>query len=96
MYNDIIIIFICTFAIYGIYAFLREVCMLFMRKKRVVAAIRVGNDISLREEKIANAERLIDFHYFLERKPVLLCDIEGAKENSNYGYDVYIKYTEDS
>ena len=70
--------------------------MLFLRKKRVVAAIRVENDISLREERITDAERLIEFHYFLERKPVLLCDIEGAKEYNNYGYDVYIKYTEDS
>ena len=95
MYNDIIIIAVCTFAIYGIYVLLREVCMLFLGERRIVAAIRVENDCYLDSERISEVKELIDSTFFLERTPILLCDRDAAHNFKNYGYDVYVKYTED-
>ena len=95
MYNDIIIIAVCIFAIYGIYVLLREVCMLFLGERQIVAAIRVENDCYLYPERISEVNELIDSTFFLERTPILLCDRDVAHNFKNYGYDVYVKYTED-
>ncbi len=97
MYNDIILIFLCVFAVYGAYAAVREIGMLFCRKKRVAAAIRIKTDASEddRNEMIMTAENYISSHSFLERAPIIISDKETAKYLKRYGYEIYVKYTEE-
>ncbi len=96
MYNDIIMIIISVLAVYGAYALIREVAMLFSRKHRIVAAIRIKDGMLEDNDAIVVAEQYIASHSFLERTPVLICEREVPKDIENYGYDVYIKFTEET
>ncbi|MBQ8837109.1 MAG: hypothetical protein IJ002_06350 [Clostridia bacterium] len=95
MYNDIVIIILCVFAVYGAYALLREISMLFSRKNRVAAAVRVKSNEQLQNDAIVTAEQYIATHTFLERAPVLLCDGCVPNDLKKYGYEIYIKQTEE-
>ncbi len=95
VYNDIIIIILCVFAVYGAYALLREIAMLFSKRNRVAAAIRVKNDERCQNDSVVTAEQYIATHCFLEREPVFICD-GGVPENlKKYGYEIYVKQTEE-
>ena len=97
MYNDIILIFLCVFAVYGVYSLVREFWMLICRKNKIAAAIRI--DSQMRENDINDAilfaENYISSYSFLERMPIIICDGENAKYLKRYGYDIYIRQTEE-
>ena len=94
MYNDIAVIFLCVLAVYGAYALFREISMVFSRKNRIVAAVRVKSSTQLQSDDIVIAEKYVASHSFLDKKPVLLFDGEVPEELKKYGYDIYIKYKE--
>lgn len=95
MYNDGSMILLCIFAVYGVYAMLREVFMLLIRKKRAVIAIRISADMERDAciEAIRFAEQLAEGNRRVERVPVLLCDALEPKKMQGYGYEVYVKRT---
>ena len=93
MYNDIIMIVLCVFAVYGAYALFKEIFMLFYRDHSVVVAVRVDN--SLYEDNIVLAEKCIADNCLLEKYPVLLCVDTVPEDLSKYGYEIYVKYTEE-
>lgn len=95
MYNDIVMIILCVFAVYGAYALLREISMLFSRKNRVAAAVRIKRNERLQNDAVIIAEQYIATHAFLERAPVFLCDGDVPRDLQKYGYDIYIKQTEE-
>lgn len=95
VYNDIVIIVLCVFAVYGAYALFREISMLFSRKNRVAAAVRIKDDEQLQNDAVVIAEQYIATHTFLERAPVLLCDKYVPSDLQKYGYEIYIKQTEE-
>ena len=97
MYNDIIMIFLCVFAVYGVYALLREIGAVVCRKNRIVAAIKVCSEMCEDDinDAVIFAENYISSYSFLERAPIIVCDSENAKFLKRYGYDIYIKQTEE-
>ena len=97
MYNDIILIFLCVFAVYGAYAIIREMIMLLCRKSRVAAAVRIYSDMSDDEQNdaIMLVENYVCSNSFLERAPIIICDSESAEHLQRYGYEIYIRYTEE-
>ena len=95
VYNDSIMILLCVFAVYGVYAMLRELILLFARKKCAVAAVRIyaGMDRDACMDAIRFAEQLAGARWQFESVPVLLCDAPASTEIQNYGYEVYVKQT---
>ena len=94
VYNDIITIIVCMFAVYGAYAFLKEIIMFCLKKFKVTVAVRVSDKSDL-FNTLAAADFYISTYAFLEKKPVLLCESNDAELLKKYGYDVYIKQTEE-
>jgi len=97
VYNDIILIFICVFAVYGAYALIRELGMLVCGKNRIVAAIRINSQMCEDEQNDALilADNYISSYGFLERAPIIICDSESTNDLERYGYEVYIRQTEE-
>ena len=93
VYNDTIMIILCVFVVYGAYAFFREIFLLFSKKRCVVAAVRIKSDADI--ERTILAEQYISTYSFLDRAPVLLCEKDLSEDLKKYGYEVYIKQTEE-
>lgn len=93
MYRDLILIIISVFAVFGVYAVIREVVMLFIKNTDIVYAVRLrGDGDALRvEEALAKAEYLSQTDSQTENRPVLLLDGGDAEDAERYGYEVYIK-----
>ena len=93
MYNDLILIVISVFAVFGAYAVIREIVMLFVKNTDIVYAVRLrGDSDTLRvEEALAKAEYLAQTDLQTESRPVLLLDGGDAEDAERYGYEVYIK-----
>ena len=95
VYNDSSMILLCIFAVYGVYAMLRELVMLLVRKKRAVVAIRISADMERDAciEAIRFAEQFAEGNRHVERGPVLLCDAGDPDKMQGYGYEIYVKRT---
>ena len=93
MYNDLILIIISVFAVFGAYAVIREIVMLFVKNTDIVYAVRLrGDGDALRvEEALAKAEYLAQTDFETESRPVLLLDGGDAEDAERYGYEVYVK-----
>ncbi len=96
VYNDIIIITLCVFAVYGVYAVIREIAMLFLKKRGLVLAIKMDSDMRKdeRADAVALAENCIYKHSFLNRTPIIICD-KAVDDYKKYGYKIYVRYTEE-
>ena len=90
-------IVLSIFAVYGAYALLREIAMLFSRKSRVVVAVRISGkmDSEQRSNAIITAENYIHYNSFLERVPIIISEDLSAKELKKYGFKVYGPLTEE-
>ena len=97
MYNDIVLIFLCIFAVYGVYSVFREIEMLLCRRNRIAAAIKISLEMDENRinEAIVFAQNCVYSYSFLERAPVIICDRENADCLQKYGYDVYVKFAEE-
>lgn len=97
MYNDIVMITLCVFAVYGVYALFREISMLFSRKIRVFAAVRINSKMSKdeRNDALLAAENFIHYHSFLERAPIIINEGVSSQELKKYGYKIYELQTEE-
>ena len=93
MYNDIVMIILCVFAVYGVYSVIREIVMLLTKRNNFILAIKV--DSKTVNEDIVLAEQYLEENSVLNKKPVLLCDTEMAEEIKKYGYEVFVKLTEE-
>lgn len=93
MYNDLIMIGISVFAVFGAYAVIREIVMLFTKTNGIVYAVRLrsGDDELHIAETLAKAEYLAQTDRLTENRPVLLLDGGEAEGAEKYGYEVYIK-----
>lgn len=96
MYNDIVIILFCVFAVYGVYALVREVAVLLFRKSRAIAAARITSemDADARNDAIRNAEQFAQQCVRVDKAPVLLCDDPIDADLAAYGYAIYIRQTD--
>ncbi len=97
MYNDIILILLCVFAVYGVYSVFREIGMLLCRKNRVAAAVNISLDMSENQinDALVFAQNSVYSYSFLERAPVIICDREKADCLKRYGYEIYVKFAEE-
>lgn len=97
VYNDIIVIFTCAFAIFGVYSVIREVFAVLGRRFKMVAAIYISENTNLKsiESMVEYAELCICDHTFLEAQPILVTDCVNAEFLKDLKYTVYVKYTED-
>ena len=97
LYNDIVMIILCIFAVFGFYSLLREFSMLFSRRSRVSAAVFVNSEMSRDEinEVILNAEDYIYNHSFLHRYPIIINDGKSFDELKRYGCNIYVEQTEE-
>ena len=86
MYNSLIIL-LCVLAVYGAYALFREFLFLFIRKKKMITAIRVQTGFA---EDLADAEYFAQTHRLFESRPILLCDTNPPADIHKYGMDVYV------
>lgn len=97
MYNEIILIILSVFAVFGMYSAIREFFVLFCEKSQLVVAIRIAADSQ--DENINDslivAYGYIDEHYILERRPVFICDDLNSECIGTLQHDVYVKYTEE-
>ena len=75
-------------AVYGAYAFLREIKAAFARKKQLVAAVRIEENLA---DAISHAEFYTQKYTYLESRAVLLCDAEIPTDIEQYGLDIYVK-----
>lgn len=96
VYNDSIMILFSVLAVFGAYALLREIAMLFGRKSRVVAAVRIraDMDVDARTDAVRIAEELAGSDRRFESAPVLLCDVPVPKDLQDYGYEIYVRQTD--
>ena len=94
MYNNLIIL-VCIFAVYGAYAFLREIIMIFSRKNKLVIAINVTENADIAED-LSLAEFYIQKNLVFCGKPILICKAEEIKTCKKYGYDIYIESGEEN
>lgn len=97
VYNDIIIIFICAFAVYGAYSVLREILDALGKRLKIVAAIYIteNTDWASIENAVEYANLCICEHSFLEAQPIFVTDCVNAEFLKDLKYTVYVKYTED-
>lgn len=96
VYNDSMMILFSVLAVFGAYALLREIAMLFGRKSRVVAAVRIRADMDAdaRTDAVRLAEQLAQTNRQMESAPVLLSDVPVPKDLQNYGYEIYVRQTD--
>lgn len=93
VYNDLILILLSVFAVFGIYAVIREIVMACTKSRGIVYAVRfsAGDDAMRTAEVLLKAEHLAGKCRDTERRPVLLTDSAGAREAGKFGYEVYVK-----
>ncbi len=96
VYNNGIMILLCTLAVFGAYALLRELVLLLFRKNRIVAAVRIHADMDAdaRTDAVRLAEQLAGSRRQMERAPVLLSDVPVPKDLEAYGYAIYVRQTD--
>ena len=88
-------IFLCMFAVYGIYSMILEICAFLSRKAHVVFAAKVGK----KERRAQTEARLAALRSRAVRErrahpdPVILCEEESVAESvRDIGYEIYIRY----
>ena len=93
VYNDLILILLSVFAVFGIYAVIREIVMACTKSRGIVYAVRfaAGDDEMRTAELLLKAEHLAGKCRDTERHPVLLTDSTGSREAEKVGYEVYVK-----
>ena len=93
VYNDLILILLSVFAVFGIYAVIREIVMACTKSRGIVYAVRfaAGDDAMRTAELLLKAEYLAAKCPDAERRPVVLVCSTDAREAEKFGYEVYIK-----
>ena len=93
VYNDLILILLSVFAVFGVYAVIREIVMACTKSRGILYAVRFSSgDEEMRiAEMLLKAEHLAGKSRDTERRPVLLTDSGSAREAEKFGYEVYIK-----
>lgn len=93
VYNDLILILLSVFAVFGVYALIREIVMVCTKSRGIVYAVR----FSASDDEMRTVERLLKVAYLAgkdhdaEPHPILLASRAEAREAEKYGYEVYIK-----
>ena len=97
VYNEIIIIVLSVFAVFGAYSVIREFFILLCKKEQLVVAIKITDVPNERSmlERIETAEEYITEHYIFEKHPVFICDSFDSTWGDISKFDVYVKYTEE-
>ena len=86
VYNDFILILLSVFAVFGVYAVIREIVMACTKSRGILYAVRfAAGDDALKAEYLA--AKCPD----AERRPVVLVCSTDAREAEKFGYEVYIK-----
>ena len=92
VYNDLILILLSVFAVFGIYAVIREIVMACTKSRGIVYAVRFAAGDEMRTaELLLKAEHLAGKCRDTERHPVLLTDSTGSRAAEKFGYEVYVK-----
>lgn len=93
MYNDLILVLLSVFAVFGVYALIREIVMVCTKSRGIVYAVRFAAS----DDEMQTVERLLKVAYLAEKdhdvesRPILLASRADAREAEKYGYEVYIK-----
>ena len=90
MYNTLIIL-LCVLAVYGAYSLLREILVIFCKKKIVSLAVRT-NEISELKDILSVTEQHAQKFSFIDDKMIVICDEAKADEFEEYGFEVYIRH----
>ena len=93
VYNDLILILLSVFSVFGVYTVIREIVMLATQSRGIVYAVRFasGDDEMRTAEMLLKAEHLAGKSGETERHPVVLTDRAGARAAEKFGYEVYVK-----
>lgn len=93
VYNDFILILLSVFAVFGVYAVIREIVMACTKSRGILYAVRfaAGDDEMHTAELLLKAEYLAAKCPDAERRPVVLVCSTDAREAEKFGYEVYIK-----
>lgn len=84
-------IFLCMFAIYGIYCLIIELCAFLSGKARIICAVRAEGDTL--DADISSAVALSMKSRLPQTEPVLICSDEAEAEKiAERGYEVYVRY----
>ena len=84
-------IFLCMFAIYGVYSLIIGICAFLSGKARVVYSVRAESGTLARDISAAASVALSSRSG--ECEPVILCEsVEMAESVLGQGLDVYIRY----
>ena len=88
--QTLVYIFLCMFAVYGIYSFIVGICVLFSGKARIIYSVRASSPNLECDISIATSVALAA--HARECDPVILCEnAEEAELVRERGFDVYIK-----
>lgn len=93
VYNDFILILLSVFAVFGVYAVIREIVMACTKNRGILYAVQfaAGDDEMHTAELLLKAEYLAAKCPDAARRPVVLTCIADAREAEKFGYEVYIK-----
>ena len=86
-----IAIFLCMFAVFGIYSLINGICAFLSGKARVVYSVRAASRTLPRDISAASARALSASSG--ECDPVILCESgDEAESVRELGLDVYVRY----
>ena len=84
-------IFLCMFAVYGIYSFIAGICAFFSGKARILYSVRASSPALERDISVATEAAIAARVNVCD--PVILCENETEAESvRERGLDVYIRY----
>ena len=84
-------IFLCMFAVWGIYCAIIELCAFLCRKARIICAVRASTPTL--EADISRAAALNMRARLPECEPVVICECESEAERArDTGCALYIRY----
>ena len=84
-------IFLCMFAVWGIYCAIIELCAFLCGKARIICAVRT--DGTTFDSDIASAVAVSLKARLGSTEPVLICESESVAESlADCGYEVYVRY----
>lgn len=84
-------IFLCMFAVYGVYSLIIVICAFLSGKARVVYSVRAESPRF--ERDVSAAVYMACCEGLCECEPVILCESESEAEKARErGLDIYVRY----